>query len=569
MKYFDSYVDEMLYYDENIYASRTSLGIINQGKQPYILDNRFFSWIEGEFYNQEGLKSKHNIASETDNELFAKIYNSKRSFDFLRDIDGYYVAVLYDKKENKIYLITDRNGLKPLYWGKVNDDFVWSSELKGFLGHVDFKPVIDSQSVEEFFGIGYLLENRTLLEGVELVPPASVLTFDLKKSKVKSIHYWYWKDIKPIRGTIDEKELVEELGSLFKQSVRKRVKRKEKIGISLSGGLDSRAILAAVPEDYKPLHTFTFGQEGCDDIKIARKVSEIKGAAHHFCNISHENWLEQRTGNVWATDGNLNLLHMHASQCISLMKEFFDINLNGFAGDVVLGGSFLRANNLDKKIDSKIIYDVEEYEIQTENFKHWYMIDKTDPYFINNRERRFINSGTVLIAKEIEQRKPFFDNNLIELVYGIPDALRYKSYIYIKMLLNDFPQYYKNIPWKKTGFPIGWSKTRQFSVKVKNKISREIGRLIFKSPELRDYTDYPLWIRQDPAKSFFEKVLLSENALYSGYIDRNKIQDYVRDHMEKKADYHNELCLALTFELWLQQVFEGKYRDTKKKLLSL
>jgi len=108
LKHYNSYVDEALYSDENIYASRTHLSVIDQGKQPYILDGKIFSWMEGEFYNQEELKAKYNVISTTDNELLSNIYNSTGSFEFLKDIDGYYAAVLYDKKEKIVYLITDR-----------------------------------------------------------------------------------------------------------------------------------------------------------------------------------------------------------------------------------------------------------------------------------------------------------------------------------------------------------------------------------------------------------------------------------------------------------------------------
>ncbi len=565
LKHFDSYVDEDLYSDENIYASRTHLGIIDQCKQPYILNNRFFSWMEGEFYNQEELKSKYNVASESDNELLINIYNSTRSFKFLRDINGYYAASLYDKKENKIHLITDRYGFKSLYWGRVNDGLVWSSEVKGFLRHVDFKPVIDRQAVEEFFDVGYLLENRTWFEGIELVQPASILTFDLKKSKVESSHYWYWSDIKPLSNSIDERELTEELAKLFKQSVKRRIKHNERIGISLSGGLDSRAILAAVPDDYKTLHTYTFGQKGCNDITIARKVSKIKKSVYHSFDIDSTNWLKPRVKNVWNTDGNMSLLHMHAFESTLHMKKYFDINLNGFLGDVVLGGSYMKANNLDKKINSKIVKVTTNCKKEISKFNDWYRINKTDPYFINNRGRRFINTGTNLVAQLIEQRKPFFDNNLIELAYGIPDALRYESYIYNKMLLKTFPEYYNNIPWQKTGCPISYSKRFVKLVKFKNriinKLKRESQRFGLNFKDLRIYTDYESWIRQEPARSFFEKLLLNKDAMYHEYIDKNKIHAYIRNHLDKKMCCHNELCSALTFELWLQMVYKGKYRE--------
>lgn len=73
--------------------------------------------------------------------------------------------------------------------------------------------------------------------------------------------------------------------------------------------------------------------------------------------------------------------------------------------------------------------------------------------------------------------------------------------------------------------------------------------------------EYPSWIMQEPARSFFENVLLSKDAIYPEYIDQNNVHAYVRSHMERKANNCNELSLSLTFELWLQQVFEGRYRD--------
>lgn len=565
LKHFDNYVDEELYSDKNIYVSRTHLGVINLGNQPYVLDNRYLSWMEGEFYNQQELKAKYNAISITDNELLVNIYHSTKSFEYLKDIDGYYTALLYDKKEKKINLITDRYGFKPLYWGVVNGDLVWSSELKGFLGHADFKSVIDRGAVEEFFDIGYLLENRTWFEGIELVPPASILTFDIKKSKHRVKPYWFWGEIKPIKGSIDEGEIVEELGKLFKQSVRRRVNKNERIGISLSGGLDSRAILAAVPDNYKPLYTYTFGRKGCDDITIARMVSKIKGAVYHSFDINSINWLKSRVKNIWITDGNLNLLHMHAFESSISMKKYFDINLNGFAGDLVLGGSYLRSNHLDNKINSKIVKNITNCEKEYIEFKKWYLVDKSDPYFINNRVRRFTNSGTILIAQLIEQRKPFFANELIEFVYRIPDKLRYKSGIYKKMLLNEFPEYYYSVPWQKTGCPISYSKwlveVVKFKRRVVNKFKNEFQRFGFNFKDLNNYIDYPNWIRQEPAKSFFKRILLDEKAIYPEYVDRHKVRGYVKSHMEDKINCHNELCLALTFELWLQQIFEGKYRD--------
>ena len=535
LKHFDWYIDQELFSDNQVYASRTHLGIIDPGNQGENLSSRFYSCLEGEFYNQEELKAKFEIGSENDNAFLVDIYNITKSFDFLRDIDGSYAAILYDKKDGIVHLITDRYGFKPLYWGIVNDNLVWSSEIKGLLGNNDFKANIDEKAVAQFFDIGYLLENRTWFEGVELVPPASVLSFSIKETKVEVNHYWAWTEIiKPIKGPVDEREIAEELGRLFKESVRKRVNEDERIGITLSGGLDSRAILAAVPEDYKPLHTFTFGQEDCDDITIAGKTSKVKGVKHHALVLSSENWLMPRISGVWKSDGSYSLLHMHGVGFYEEYKKYMDFNLNGFLGDAILGGSYISQN-------SSVLYKV------------------------RNRGRRFINCGPLLGGSWLIHRIPFFDNSLIEYIFSIPKKLIKKSYIYNKMLLNSFPGYYNNIPWQQTGCPISYPdnlvKLIKFKNRVTRKLKRESRRFGSNFRDLHNYTDYYNWLRQEPAKSFFENLLYAKNAIYPAYIDRAKTQRYLRDHMQNKANYQNELCIALTFELWLQQVFEGKYRE--------
>jgi asparagine synthase (glutamine-hydrolysing) len=565
LKHFNWHISETAFSDRVFYASRTHLGVIDQGTQPVEVNNRFYSWLEGEFYNREELILKHSVKAVNDNDLLLKLYCKTLSFDFLQEVDGYYVSVLYDKLKSIVYLITDRYGFKPLYWGIINDNLVWSSELKGFLGHKDFKVNIDHEAVEQFFDIGYLLENRTWFEGFELMPPASVLSFNIKESKIETTHYWSWSEIKPIKGSIDEQEVADEIGRLFKKAVLKRINLNERIGVSLSGGLDSRAILAAVPDDYKPLHTFTFGQKNCDDIRIAMQVSNIKKANHHTFLLSEDNWLAPRIKGVWGTDGLLNLLHMHGIKFGDAYKSFIDINLNGFAGDLVLGGSYLTEKNLDERITPKIARDIMKNNTDMIQFKEWYLINKTDPFFINNRVRRFTNCGSILFSQYVEQRKPFFDNKLIEFVYSLPDLLRYKSYIYNKMLLSCFSKYYMSIKWQKTGSCICDPEylVRLIGLKrrVENRLKREANRIGLKFADWGFYHNYPYWIRQKPTKTIFENIIYSKNAIYPDYVDKGNIQMFLRDHMLNKANYANELCQALTFELWLQQIYEGKYRE--------
>ena len=133
------------------------------------------------------------------------------------------------------------------------------------------------------------------------------------------------------------------------------------------------------------------------------------------------------------------------------------------------------------------------------------------------------------------------------------------------MLLLTFPEYFAEIPWQKTGVPINSSKqglalmtTKRRAVDILRRVSRRIG---FAFRDRKGYTDYPEWIRCEPARSFFERLLLSKNALYRNYILEENVRACVRLHMSGKENRASQLCEMLTFELWLQQVFSGKYRN--------
>jgi asparagine synthase (glutamine-hydrolysing) len=564
LKYGDTYTDDELYTDGTVYASRTHLGILSHEAQPARGGMDVLCWLEGEFYNQEELNKKYNVDFPSESAFFANVYAANRSFDFLRDIDGYYCAVLYDKKKKRVHLVSDRYGFKPLHWAVIDEDLVWSSEVKGFLEHRGFAAKIDRVSVSEFFGMGYLLENRTWFEGIELVPPSAVLVFDIEDRDVHVERYWSWNEIRLSEKVIDEREAVAELSGLFQDSVRKRTGGDKKIAVSLSGGLDSRAIVAAMPGRSVPLHTFTFGLKESDDTEIAMEVANKKGAIHHFFELRPDNWLLPRLATVWISDGAMNLMDMHGTEFCDSYGSFCHVVLNGYAGDLILGGSYLRSWSLDKKISTRIVKDVTGAGIDVGNFDDWYMINKTDPYFINNRVRRFTNCGLIVLGKWVEVRIPFWDNKLVEFVYGLPDSLRFRGYLYKRMLLGTFPDYYKRIPWQKTGLRIGFPEPLVNLLSIKNRILKkartELERFGYRYRDLKYYTDYRHWMMEPPARNVFEELLLGKGALYPEYLDRTEICRNLTDHMGGKWNYAKRLCLVLTFELWLQQVYKGAYR---------
>lgn len=522
------------FFNVNVCCTRTHANILQRSPQPYNDDNVFI-WFDGEIYNQNELREDDSNQNLCDLSLFASLYKQKEKndFTFLKKIDGIYAAVIYDTKKQCVHLISDRYGFCHLYWMIKNNNFVWSSEVKGMIVWPTFDFRINRQSVDDFFNKKHLFGSETWFKDVNLIPPATVLTWDIEKALLHEQSYWSWSDILPMSGKIYEPEIAKELGRLFVDAVEVRCEQTDSIGVCLSGGLDSRAILAAMPNQKEPIQTVTFGKRACDDIKIASIATKIKGGKHQVVMLNSKNWLIPRFEGVWLTDGQLDIMNMHMHSTYQMLRDCFMVNLSGFLGDAVLGGFYIREG--------------------------WNVIDK-----ITNTGRRFTCEGIRLGKSFIVNRKPFFDNKLIEFAMSIPDQLKCNSYIYNKMLLMTFPDFFESLPWQTTGMPISGpksvSKSTRYFQRVKNKFFRELDKLdIVRFGNPYYYSDYPYWIRKEPARSIFKRILTNPRAIYPEYTGQEEAVVKFGRHLNGE-DHSAKLCQYVTFEIWLQQIFENRYR---------
>ena len=590
IKYEDWYKTDT-FLDKTIGMGRVSLGILNPEMQPIFNEDKTLCiMMDGEIYDYQHLKEDlvskgHKFLVNNDPEFILHLYEEYRT-DFaekVKDLNGIFLFAIYDCNIHELVICNDRYGLKPLYLCERDNYLLLSSEIKAILQDASFKRKINLEAMAEFFSFGYALGDNTLIEGIKLLPPASIFTYSNGKSEIKE--YWNWNEIKKI-DFIDEEKIVDELGRLWLQAVERRMQGNRKIGAFLSGGLDSRAIVSAIYPKHLPIHTLTFGKKNCDDYTIAKMVCDKLGLKHHFVEITAERWFSGIAKTVWMAEGFLNVIHQHSWDAVDKMKEHVDIDLNGFLGDVVIGGSYLTNNkygtiNIDEyhtsllsKMnkghisvkDEKKLYNSQILDIpsKSSSFSLKKTIDReiknpdeNDYFFINNRGRKFILMGTILSQTKIENRKPFFDNDLIEFVYSLPNEIRSNSYIYNKMLLKFFPATFKTIPWQKTGMPIG---TYDNFVKgchlyrifksVTNRLLQKISLpQMFK--DNTDYVDYNNWMRDNKElRKYIYDTLLSEKSLNRGYFNPDFIQKLIGDHMSGKTNHAQIIGLFLTFELF-------------------
>ncbi|MBF5042764.1 hypothetical protein FGE12_10170 [Aggregicoccus sp. 17bor-14] len=517
-------------------VARVHTGAIQLERQPRTVSH-VRVWLDGELYNQvelrRSLKKPLAESEQSDADLLGALYLADPTFAFLKRIDGIYAAVLHNLRSGATHLVTDRYGLRQLYWTRQGERLAFASEPKALLAIPEFTPRIDPESVEQFLREGFLLGERTWFSGVTLLRAGSFLSWGPGMQEPSISRYWGWDDIRPLGEVQTEDEVAEELGSRFRAAVARHSLHEGGVGVSLSGGLDSRALLAAVPAG-RSVHTVTFGTRGCADDLIARRVAQARGSTHHFVELTSKNWLEHRLEGVWWTDGQADLLHMHALVSAQEQRSHYAVNLNGFLGDAVLGGSYL-------------------------GDKRWTLPEKID-----QRGRRLINEGTRLTNNYFHNRLPFFDNRLMELAYALPRPLLSNSRVYRRMLLRHFPEYFRSIPWQNTGLPIGWpgvvTRPLRFVGRVRGRLRRELGRITGQQVSLQAYTDYPTWIRQAPARELFERLLAHPEALHAQYVSADTVRARLAAHFGGE-DHSEYLCRVATLEVWLQQVYAGRYRN--------
>ncbi|MBN1576240.1 MAG: hypothetical protein JW913_06810 [Chitinispirillaceae bacterium] len=518
---------DRLFDDGSIAATRVHTGIVQREEQPFTNDE-ISIWLDGEFYSPS-LSVK---ASAPD--VLNTHYSRSNIHPFLHGLDGIFSAVIYDKKKQLLFLISDRYGLRHLYFSNNNGMLGWASEVKAFRHHPALSLDINPDRIAEFLRIGHLTGNTTWFDTIELLAPATVITWDLQTSSLLTRQeYWNWDEIKRKKDLNDSGSVAEALGAAFRKAVAKRCMPGERIGVGLSGGLDSRAIFAALPDFLEPISVFTFGKTGCNDIRIAQKVAALRPSHHIFQLINADNWFSNRLEAIWLTDGQFNMLHMHGIEQIDDYRNRFDIQLNGFLGDALLGGSY--SSHPDGELAR-----------------------------FRNRGRRFIAMGLSLDNIAVHTRIPFFDNELMELTMSIPLRYRRGSFIYNRMLLTTFPEFFQSIPWQKTGLPISATGLQWDIVRLLRKCCLKAQRMISFPPGDVGYTDYPDWIRREPARKFFSDVLTSKTALLHNFINARTIERRLSRHFSG-ADYSEVLGRYVTIEVWMRQFFEGGVREALGK----
>jgi asparagine synthase (glutamine-hydrolysing) len=207
------------------------------GKQPLSNTNKSI-WItfNGEIYNylelREQLKGKFHFNTETDTEVIIAAYQ-EWGIDCLQKIKGMFAFGLYDSNLNKLFLARDRFGIKPLYYAKINDTFLFGSELKALIASGIIPKQVDFSSFADYFVYRYIPSPKTIWQNVNKLPPAHY--FELNTLTLDFISKEYWT-LKSGETHENDTDLINEVNQILTKSVKEHTRADVPIGSFLSGG---------------------------------------------------------------------------------------------------------------------------------------------------------------------------------------------------------------------------------------------------------------------------------------------------------------------------------------------
>ena len=323
---------------------------IEGGRQPmWDAAGRICVIFNGEIYNHVELRRElenrgHRFATDhSDTEVLIHGYREWGE-QLLPRLNGMLAFALYDRDRARLLLARDRFGEKPLYYWRQPGRLAFASELSALTFHSRINPTIDPRMLQKFFAWGFLPAPNALYRDCAKVPGGAVLTYDLRADTVRVKPYWQFR-LEPDDNLSDADvpNLAEELRALFQQAVSCRLISDVPLGLFLSGGIDSAAVLTAAAR-IRPagqLSTFTIGfqEPSYDESRFARELAIGIGSCHHEQILDLSDACSLLREVLWRLDEPLADPSILPTYLLSrFTRQSVTVALSGDGGDELFAG---------------------------------------------------------------------------------------------------------------------------------------------------------------------------------------------------------------------------------------
>ena len=416
--------------------------------------------FNGEIYNFNEIKEDLNYSfiTESDTEVIIAAVEEKGLEWFIEKANGMFAIALYNSDTEKLFLIRDRLGIKPLYYFLDREKIVFSSEIKGILSSGLVKAEFNEFAVDEYLGNRYVRDPYTFFKNIYQMEAGTYIEIDKSLNKKEHI-YWDIPNEFNVDENFNEDTITKEFENELIKAIEYRLISDVPLGTYLSGGVDSSLITAITSKKRKGiLNTYTIGFSELNEFKYSNIIAKQYETSHHEILMKKEDYVNNWERLIGFKDAPLGVPNEIPLAVMSKkLKEKITVVLSGEGADELMGGygKIFRLpfdfENHDKGTLSFYEKLVESYEYVPRKMRDEFVNTskeyrkKFDDKIANNFEGktneenifRFFHKYHVkgllqradmtTMQTSVEARVPFLDHNLIEFVYSkIPYTLKLK-----------------------------------------------------------------------------------------------------------------------------------------------
>lgn len=573
----ESFLDDVMH----VGIGRIGIGIFNKGQQPIWNAARTVALVlAGEFYN----KSRDR---QSDEEYALALYEAE-GIDFVSRLQGAFILGIYDKRSQTVFIANDRFGLYPLFYTCYGGRLIFAPEMKGILCDKRFPRKLDLTALAQYVRFQHLLGERTFFEDLQLLPAASILTYDIHTGHSSIQAYWTFDSIK-CQPEITFEEAVEEAGRLFRQAVRSLSEDSYRPGVYLSGGLDSRLILGVIRR--RPVVSLTYGNFNCRDVYYSRQIAQAVGSEHHWFDLPDGKWVEHHVDfHLELTEGLHSWIHAHGMSTLPQARELMDVNLTGWDGGTVMAypesPEYMHFNAVDDmalavdlfsklnqtftwpsitEAEERLLYNkpiwkevnglaFESFQSELARFLGYRPEVRAQFFFLRNHCARLTQNFITFTRSHIEVRFPFFNYQLFDFMFSLPVQILAYRKLYRAVVQRETPKL-ALIPYDHDEFlPTTQSWRRGIhaaTVKIKRRINRHISPIF---PQLHTlYADYENYLRNE-LRSWAENILFDRRTVERGLFDESFLRSLMLRHLSNQEQWTiGKIAPLITYEMMLRR----------------
>jgi len=557
----------------------------------------------GEVYNyleiRTALESQgYTFETGSDTEVVLKAY-IEYGVDCLKHFNGMFAIAIWDGNKKELFLARDRLGIKPLYYLQNDNEFIFASETKAILKGLDKKPALNIQLIDSYMSFGYIPGENTLHQGIKRLMPGhyAVLKSDGRDEyKFTTTQYWDLKfDNSTRQGSNQDKGCdyyVDESKKLLESAIDLRLRSDVPLGIFLSGGIDSSAVVGLLSERVtEPLKTFSIGYDfgkDFDETPYAQIIADKFKTDHHEIKITPAQFKEFIPEYISLMDEPVTEAAAISLFFVSkLAKKKVTVALSGEGSDEIFAGYDLYQymNVLDKYrsvvgqtgcnffagISNKVLgksHKVSKYlTMATLPIEQRYKGMSTYPD--HHKESLYKPEFKAEIEKETQVSSRHYTKNLFEKTKN-GDALSKMLYFDTKTWLVD------DLLIKADRMSMAASlelrvpfldyRLVEFAATIpsKHKIKKGEGKYPLKKmmegilPNdiiYRKKMGFPTPLKlmfQNELRGYAENLLLSEDTKLHQFFKKARIQQLIEEHNNDKFDHHKTLWQLVVLEEWLR-----------------